>query len=89
MNVVNMDASINKNKLSVESYKKMNRARWVSFLMEMVTMKANEKNNTVEMLAPHVFGYISEDVCFVLNEVKRMGLCDDFENKKEEVDRSE
>lgn len=89
MNVISMNVSNHSDKLSIESYKKIHRARSVFFLMEVATMKSDEENHLLKSLASHVFGYVSEDVCFVINEIESMGLCKDFENKKEEVDRGE
>ncbi|HEB1024229.1 TPA: Derepression protein, partial [Escherichia albertii] len=31
-----------------------------------------------QLYIPHIFGYLNEDIDFVLNELKAKGLCRDF-----------
>ena len=63
--------------MSVESYHKMNRAKNVSFWMHL-HLREQEANAAPLMWVPDIFSYIHDDISAVLEEAKRMGICDKF-----------
>ncbi|MEL5512367.1 Derepression protein [Serratia bockelmannii] len=63
--------------LSSESYHKLNRARNVAFHMHL-HLRDPEHNSMCFLWVPDIFSYINEDISSVLQEVKRLGICDNF-----------
>lgn len=73
--------NINPSHLSIESYHKLNRASNVAFQMHLHIRRC-EVNAAPLLWIPDIFSYISQDVSDVLQEVKSMGICNDFLDKK-------
>ncbi|MCJ5550465.1 derepression protein [Klebsiella quasipneumoniae] len=73
--------NVNPSHLSIEGYHKLNRAKNVAFQMHL-HIRQCEVNAMPLLWIPDIFSYISQDVTDVLQEVKSMGICNDFLNKK-------
>ncbi|EBS1326046.1 Derepression protein [Salmonella enterica subsp. enterica serovar Muenchen] len=63
--------------LSPESYHKLNRARNVAFQMHL-HIRGCDLNAMPLLWLPDIFSYISDDMTAVLQEVKRLGICDKY-----------
>ncbi|MCC2002131.1 Derepression protein [Enterobacter bugandensis] len=63
--------------LSIEAYHKLNRASAVSQFIGGDLLH-RELNGLHQLYLPQIFGYIHEDVSYVLEELKAKGLCRDF-----------
>lgn len=70
--------SVNPSHLSIESYHKLNRARDVASQMHLHTRQCEA--HSMPLWVPDIFSYISEDISDVLQEVKDMGICNNFLN---------
>ncbi|HGJ5857241.1 Derepression protein [Arsenophonus nasoniae] len=72
-----------KPEMSIESYHKLNRAKNVSFHIHL-HVRAHGLDYQPMPFLPDIFSYLSEDVSYVLEEVKDLGLVDHFENQSAE-----
>lgn len=79
MKTSNHIQNVNPSHLSIESYHKLNRARDVASQMHL-HIRQCEANAVPLLCIPDIFSYISEDVSDVLEEVKEMGICNNFLN---------
>ncbi len=70
----------NKTNLSIESYHKLNRSIDASHIMH-VFLRSIDTCGSHELLIPHMFSYIHDDMNYVLNELKNNGLCDKWLRK--------
>lgn len=69
--------------LSIEAYHKLNRSRDMSFHFGLDLQK-QEFSGMHQLYAPLILSYISEDIGFVLEELKDKGLCADFIRQPEQ-----
>ncbi|RBO20143.1 Derepression protein [Enterobacter ludwigii] len=63
--------------LSPESFHKLNRASAMSHFVGL-DLGQRELNGMHQLCMPHIFSYLHDDICFVLEELKAKGLCRDF-----------
>ncbi|EHF8252285.1 Derepression protein [Citrobacter freundii] len=77
MTTSNHIQNVNPSHLSIENYHKLNRARNVAFQMHL-HIRQCEANAMPLLWIPDIFSYISEDISSVLQEVKRLGICDKY-----------
>lgn len=63
--------------LSIEAYHKLNRSHDMSFHFGLDLQK-QEFSGMHQLYTPLILSYISEDIGFVLEELKEKGLCADF-----------
>ena len=71
-------SSMQNNMVSAEAYKKLNRAKNVSFYMHL-QIRQLESNGMPLMWIPDIFSYISEDMRDVMKELRERGSFSDFE----------
>lgn len=69
-----------KTHLSIESYHKLNRSETVTQFLS-IDLRKCEINGPSQYYMPSLLSYINEDIEYVLNELKEMGLCEDFITK--------
>lgn len=72
-----------KNHLSPESYHKLNRSIAVSHGLHLYLYE-NTLSFPYRQCIPHFFSYIHDDICYVLDELKSKGLCDEWLRQAEE-----
>ncbi|AWK13494.1 hypothetical protein CCS41_01640 [Candidatus Fukatsuia symbiotica] len=65
-----------KAQMSIESYHKLNRSRSLLNFLRLDLIH-QEINGIYQLYLPHLFTYIADDICFVLNELQNNGFCDD------------
>ena len=63
--------------LSIEAYHKLNRASAVSQFVGG-DLQQREMNGLHQLYIPQKFSYIHDDISYVLEELKKKGLCQEF-----------
>ncbi|WP_342221606.1 Derepression protein [Candidatus Fukatsuia endosymbiont of Tuberolachnus salignus] len=66
--------------MSIESYHKLNRSKDLLAFLH-VHLIHQEVNGIYRFFIPHLFNYITDDISYVLNELKDKGLYEDFLKK--------
>lgn len=67
--------------ISIEAFHKLNRSKLLahSIYLDLKTRPLDEMHN---LYIPTLFCYLNEDICDVLEELKSLGLCDEWLKQK-------
>ncbi|MEX5874402.1 Derepression protein [Providencia hangzhouensis] len=67
----------NKPQISIESYHKLNRAKLLAHSMYLY-LKTRPLEGVHLLYVPTLFCYLNEDISDIFEELKRLGLCDEW-----------
>lgn len=81
----NEDVNMKSKNISIDGYRKINRAKNVSFNMHLL-IRRQEVNASPLLWIPDIFSYIADDISDISEELKAQGLYDPW--LKQESDNS-
>ncbi|WP_392586910.1 hypothetical protein [Serratia ureilytica] len=81
------DVNMKKKNISLEGYRKINRAKNVSFNMHLL-IRRQDVNAAPLLWIPDIFSYIADDISDISEELKAQGLYDQWlQQERDELDK--
>lgn len=81
------DVTMKNKNISIDGYRKINRARNVSFNMHLL-IRRQELNASPLLWIPDIFSYIADDISDISEELKAQGLYDQWlQKERDDLDK--